>query len=268
MMFKLVNENNDVGKVSLVGSGPGDADLLTIKALRCIQTADIILYDRLVSEDVRALFPSDTPAFYVGKAMGNHCIPQEKLNELLVEKALKGFSICRLKGGDPFVFGRGGEEMLILRENGIEVEVIPGITSGIGAAAYSGIPVTHRGISQACTFVTAHAEKELMIDWQALAAVNHTLVFYMGLSKLPVITAQLTQHGLSANTPAALIENGCRDEQRVFTGTLSELEVMAKHNNLKSPSLIVVGQVVELAESLHWFGTLTSAQSQCTQLSA
>ncbi len=268
MMFKLVKQNNGVGKVSLVGSGPGDADLLTIKALRCIQSADIILYDRLVSEDIRALFPSTTPAFYVGKAMGNHCIPQDKLNELLIEKAQKGFSICRLKGGDPFVFGRGGEEMLALREQGIQVEVVPGVTSGIGAAAYSGIPVTHRGLSQSCTFVTAHAEKTLNIDWQALAKLNNTLVFYMGLNKLAEITTQLTQHGLAAHTPAALIENGCREEQRVFTGTLADLEAMAERNNLTSPSLIVVGQVVELAESLHWFGSLTTADSQLTQLSA
>lgn len=267
-MFKLVKQDSGVGKVSLVGAGPGDADLLTIKALRCIQTADIILYDRLVSEDIRSLFPASTPAFYVGKAMGNHCIPQDKLNELLVEKAQKGFNICRLKGGDPFVFGRGGEEMLVLKQAGIEVEVVPGVTSGIGAASYSGIPVTHRGLSQACTFVTAHAEKTLNIDWQALARLNHTLVFYMGLSKLPEIHQQLVAHGLAADTPAALIENGCRKEQRVFTGTVSNLEQLAKQHKLQTPTLVVVGQVVELAESLHWFGQLTSENSEWTQLSA
>ncbi|KMT65572.1 uroporphyrinogen-III C-methyltransferase [Catenovulum maritimum] len=267
-MFKLVKQNSGVGKVWLVGAGPGDADLLTIKALRAIQSADIILYDRLVSEDIRSLFPSNTPAFYVGKTMGNHCIPQDKLNELLVEKAQKGFNICRLKGGDPFVFGRGAEEMLVLRNSNIEVEVVPGVTAGIGAVAYAGIPVTHRGLSQACTFVTGHAEKEFNIDWQSLASLKSTLVFYMGLNKLPTITEQLLKHGLDANTPAALIENGCRNEQRVFTGKITDLEAMAKQNELQTPTLIVVGQVVELAESLQWYGTLTTEDSQWKQLSA
>ncbi|MER2490718.1 uroporphyrinogen-III C-methyltransferase [Catenovulum sediminis] len=267
-MFKLVTKDIGVGKVFLVGAGPGDADLITVKALRCIQTADIILYDRLVSDDIRSLFPATTPAFYVGKAMGHHCIPQDQLNALLIEKAQKGFSICRLKGGDPFVFGRGGEEMLALKQQGIEVEVVPGVTSGVGAAAYAGIPVTHRGTSQACTFITAHAEKELNVDWQALARLDHTLVFYMGLNKLPDIRQQLTTHGLAADTPAALIENGCRKEQRVFTGSVSDLEGLAKQHKLQSPTLVVIGHVVELAESLHWFGSLTSSNSEWTQLSA
>lgn len=267
-MFKLVKQNNSYGKVDLVGAGPGDADLLTIKALRSIQNADIILYDRLVSDEIRALFPSQTPAFYVGKTLGNHCIPQNKLNELLVEKAQQGFNICRLKGGDAFVFGRGGEEMLVLKQAGITVDVVPGITAGIGAAAYAGIPVTHRGISQACTFITGHAEKEFNIDWQALASLNSTLVFYMGLNKLPLITQNLLTHGLNANTPAALIENGCRQTQRVFTGKVTDLEHMAKQHELVSPTLIVVGHVVELAESLQWFGSLTTEDSNWKQLSA
>ncbi|AWB68326.1 uroporphyrinogen-III C-methyltransferase [Saccharobesus litoralis] len=243
------------GAVSLVGAGPGDADLLTVKALKSIQSADIIVYDNLVSADIRALFPSSALALYVGKAKGQHYLTQDEINNLLIDRAQQGYSICRLKGGDPFVFGRGGEEMLALKQAGIEVEIVPGITAGIGAAAYSGIPVTHRGISQGCTFVTAHGEKSLDLDWAALAHLDHTLVFYMGLSKLPMITGQLTQNGLSPDTPAALIERGCQQSQRTFTTTLAKLSDTALENKLQSPSLVVVGHVVSLAEPMHWFGT-------------
>ncbi|WP_017445847.1 uroporphyrinogen-III C-methyltransferase [Gayadomonas joobiniege] len=267
-MFKLVQPAPKHGTVTIVGAGPGDADLLTIKALRCIQSADIILYDRLVSQDIRDLFPTETPAFYVGKAAGNHCIPQAQLNQLLIEKAQKGYSICRLKGGDPFVFGRGGEEMLALHQAGIQVEVVPGVTAGVGAAAYSGIPVTHRGLAQACTFITGHGEKSLDVDWSSLAKMQHTLVFYMGLGNLADITKQLTHHGMCADMPAALIENGCRKDQRTFTGQLSNLEQIAKQHQLRSPTLIVIGRVVELAESLHWFASLTSTNAQIAQMTA
>lgn len=252
---KLNNHKTAFGTVSLVGAGPGDADLLTVKALKSIQTADIIVYDNLVSADIRALFPEHTLALYVGKAKGQHYLSQDEINDLLIDRAKQGYSVCRLKGGDPFVFGRGGEEMLALKQAGIEVEVVPGVTAGIGASSYAGIPVTHRGISQGCTFVTAHGEKSLDLDWAALARLEHTLVFYMGLSKLPLITGQLTQFGLSGNTPAALIEKGCQASQRVFITTLSELSETAQENQLQSPSLVVVGDVVNLAQPLHWFGS-------------
>ncbi len=257
-MNKSINnilDTSSYGLISLVGAGPGDADLLTVKALKCIQAADIIVYDNLVSDEIRTLFPADTLALYVGKAKGQHYLSQDEINDLLIDRAKQGFSICRLKGGDPFVFGRGGEEMLALKAEGISVEVVPGITAGIGASTYAGIPVTHRGVSQGCTFVTAHGEKSLDLDWQALAKLQHTLVFYMGLSKLPLINEQLSKHGLSVDTPAALIERGCQKSQRVFTTTLSELSNVAKEHDLQSPSLVVVGHVVSFAEPMHWFGS-------------
>lgn len=241
------------GKVSLVGAGPGDPELLTVKALKIIQNSDFILYDRLVSKEILELFPAKTPAMYVGKQKSNHSIPQDELNNLLVAKALQGLNICRLKGGDSFIFGRGGEEMLKLKSAGIEVEVVPGITAASGCTSYSGIPLTHRGISQGCTMVTAHGEKELNLNWEHLAKVDHTLVFYMGLSKSQMISNQLQHHGMSGSTPVALIENGCCPQQRVVRGLLQELPQLAERENVQSPALIVVGEVVNLADELAWF---------------
>jgi uroporphyrin-III C-methyltransferase len=241
------------GKVSLVGAGPGDPELLTVKALKIIKNSDFILYDRLVSKEIIELFPKKTPAMYVGKQKSNHSIPQDELNDLLVAKALQGLNICRLKGGDSFVFGRGGEEMLKLKNAGIEVEVVPGITAASGCTSYSGIPLTHRGISQGCTMVTAHGEKELNLNWEHLAKVDHTLVFYMGLSKSQMISNQLQHHGMSGSTPVALIENGCCPQQRVVRGLLQELPQLAERENVQSPALIVVGEVVNLADELAWF---------------
>ena len=241
------------GRVTLVGAGPGDPDLLTIKALKIIQNSDFILYDRLVSKEIIKLFPEKTPAMYVGKQKSNHSIPQDELNDLLVAKALQGLNVCRLKGGDSFVFGRGGEEMLKLKSAGIHVEVVPGITAASGCTSYSGIPLTHRGISQGCTMVTAHGEKELSLNWEHLAKVNHTLVFYMGLSKSLMISSQLQHHGMSGKTPVALIENGCCPNQRVVRGLLQELPQLAEQENIQSPALIVVGNVVNLADELSWF---------------
>jgi uroporphyrin-III C-methyltransferase len=243
------------GRVSLVGAGPGDAELLTVKALRCLQNAEVIIYDRLVSEAICALFPPTALALYVGKAKGEHSVPQESINDLLVEKARLGLNVCRLKGGDAFVFGRGGEEMLALKQAGIDVEVIPGITAAAGCTAYAGIPLTHRGLSQGCTFVTAHAEKELDIHWQSLAQLNHTLVFYMGLSKSQLISDELMAAGQSGNTPAAIIEHGCSSRQRVIQGQLNTLSQLVAKHQLQSPSLIVVGEVVSLADQLAWFNT-------------
>lgn len=240
------------GRVSLVGAGPGDPELLTVKALKIIKNSDFILHDRLISKEILKLFPSKTPKMYVGKQKNNHSIPQDELNDLLVAKALQGLNVCRLKGGDSFVFGRGGEEMLKLKNAGIEVEVVPGITAASGCTSYSGIPLTHRGISQGCTMITAHGEKELNLNWEHLAKIDHTLVFYMGLSKSQLISHQLQHHGMPSRTPIALIENGCCPQQRVIRGQLQELSQLIKRENVQSPALIVVGEVVKLADELAW----------------
>lgn len=238
------------GKVWLVGAGPGDAELLTLKALRAINEADIIFFDYLVSAEIRALFPKNTPARYVGKAKNQHSIAQQDLNQLLVEQALMGLKVCRLKGGDPFVFGRGGEELLELRSAGIDAEVVPGITSASGCSTYANIPLTHRGISQGCTFVTGHAEKSLDVNWNALAQLNHTLVFYMGLTRAEEIASQLLAGGLDASTPVAIIENGCRANQRDIITDLSDFPAAVLREQVQSPALILVGQVVNLKQQL------------------
>lgn len=241
------------GRATLVGAGPGDPDLLTVKALRTIQGADIILYDRLVSEEIRALFPVKTTALYVGKASGAPSISQGQINEILIAKTRQGLNVCRLKGGDSFIFGRGSEEMLELRRAGIEVDVVPGITSASGCSSYAGIPLTHRGVAQGCSLVTAQGDEELSINWKSLADSKHTLVFYMGLSRTELISRSLQEAGLEGQTPAALIENGCLATQRVIRGTLQELTAMAVREQLKSPALIVVGDVVSLSDELAWF---------------
>lgn len=238
------------GKVWLVGAGPGDADLLTIKAVKAIEAADIIFFDYLVSPEIRALFPKQTPALYVGKAKNQHSIAQEDLNQLLVDQALAGLNVCRIKGGDPFVFGRGGEELLELRKAGVQAEVVPGITSASGCSTYADIPLTHRGVSQGCTFVTGHAEKSLDVNWSALAQLNHTLVFYMGLTRAGDISGELLAAGLSAETPVAIIENGCRKNQRNIISTLKEFPEVVVQEQVQSPALIIVGHVVSLRDQL------------------
>lgn len=270
-----------LGRVILVGAGPGDPDLLTIKALRVIESSDFILYDRLVSKEIIALFPTKTPTMYVGKQKSNHSVPQDELNDLLVAKARQGLNVCRLKGGDSLIFGRGGEEILKLKSAGIEVELVPGITAASGCASYAGIPLTHRGISQGCTMVTAHGEKELNLNWEHLAKIDHTLVFYMGLSKSQLISTQLQIHGMSTTTPVALIENGCCPNQRVIRGQLHELPLLAERESVQSPALIIVGDVVNLADQLAWFsnnelstrefsnaGLLPKSRNQIQKLSA
>lgn len=262
------NSSCRLGLVSLVGAGPGDPDLLTVKALRVIEQADVIVYDNLVSTQIRTLFPDSAEHLYVGKIKGAHSLKQADINQLLIEKAQQGLNVCRLKGGDAFVFGRGGEEMLALKALGIEVQIVPGITAAAGCSSYAGIPLTHRGLAQGCTFVTAHAEKELSIKWQALAALDHTLVFYMGLSKAGLIETQLLQAGLDKQTPVAFIENGCCPEQRVITGTLQQLASLVAAHQIKSPSLIMVGKVVALTEQLQWINQQSSIDSAINQLSA
>ncbi len=239
------------GKVWLVGAGPGNADLLTIRALRAIENADLILFDQLVSDEIRALFPKQVPHFYVGKVKGQHSIEQQDLNALLVKKARAGLNVCRVKGGDPFVFGRGGEELLALLAAGVDAEVVPGITAASGCTTNAGIPLTHRGLAQGCTLVTAQGEKEAALNWQALASLNHTLVFYMGVSRAQWIAESLINAGLDTNTPAAVIENGCRHNQRVLVSDIANLPALIQLEAVTSPALIVVGQVVSLAATLH-----------------
>ena len=246
------------GCVALVGAGPGDADLLTVKALQWIKNSDVIFYDRLVSEEIRALFPSHVAAIYVGKAKSRHTVSQEALNSLLVRAAQQGLQVCRLKGGDPFVFGRGGEEMLELKAASVPVEVVPGITSGAGATAYAGIPLTHRGLTQGVSFVTAHGETDLHANWSALASSGHTLVFYMGLGSAELIAEKLVAAGLSVETPTAIIERGCTRAQRVLRASLRDMPALAHAENVTSPALIVVGQVVSLRDQLQWWPAFES----------
>lgn len=246
------------GKVYLVGAGTGDPELLTVKALRLIHSADVIFYDRLVSVAIRNMFPKHTPARYVGKARSRHSISQRELNRLMTMEAKKGLTICRLKGGDPFVFGRGGEEMLALRQSGIAVEVVPGITAASACASYAGIPLTHRGVAQACSLVAGHGQESLDIDWAALASMRQTIVFYMGLASADSISVNLIAHGLSPTTPVALVERGSTQEQRVVCGNLEVLPKLVVWHRIKSPALIVIGDVVNLAKELKWFTPILS----------
>lgn len=252
---------NNEGVVSIVGAGPGEFELLTLKAYQTINSADIIFYDNLVSDEIVKSFPQKTRTFFVGKSKKNHSVPQKKINQLLIQYANKGFRVCRLKGGDPFVFGRGSEEMLELIKSNIRVEVVPGITAASGCSSYAGLPLTHRGLSQGCTFVTGHAAKDLNLNWQALANLNHTLVFYMGLSQIGKIAHQLTASELSPDTPAAVIENGSTQYQRVFVGTVNTLEKIAFENDVQSPALIIIGKTVELRSQLDWFSSISADTS-------
>lgn len=240
------------GFVSLVGAGPGDPDLLTVKGYRVIQQAEVVVYDRLVSPEILALAGSDAEMIYVGKKLDYHCVPQDQINQLLVDKAKEGKRVVRLKGGDSFIFGRGGEELEELAEHGVRFEVVPGITAAAGATAYAGIPLTHRDHAQSVQFITGHVQKDgKEIEWQSLAQSNNTLVFYMGLKQCEYIAAKLLENGIDADMSCAIIENGTRREQRVFTGNLSDLARMAKE--AVSPALIVVGSVTSLHDKLKWF---------------
>lgn len=249
------------GIVTLVGAGPGDPDLLTVKAARAIGQAKLIVFDNLVSEEIRSLFPDTATKLYVGKAKGNHSLTQDEINQLLIKYAQSGVDVCRVKGGDAFVFGRGGEEMLLLAKKGISVDVIPGITAASGCSTYANIPLTHRGLAQGCTFITAHADKELTANWSALATLNQTLVIYMGLSKTEMISDALIANGMDVDTPVAFIENGCTQNQRVFTGRLAELTLLKEQNQIQSPALIVIGEVVTVANQMHWLEQLSERSS-------
>ncbi|MBT1428771.1 uroporphyrinogen-III C-methyltransferase [Dickeya dianthicola] len=234
-----------VGDVWLVGAGPGDAELLTLKALRAIQQADVVVHDRLVSADIMALVQPETLRIDVGKQQGHHALPQPQINQLLMELAQAGQRVVRLKGGDPFIFGRGGEEMDYLQQQGVTCHVVPGITAATGCAAAVGLPLTHRDCAQSVRFITGHArDGEPQLDWEMLGAGQQTLVFYMGLSHASRLCQKLIANGLPAGTPLAIIERGTQPEQRLLTGTLASLPTLMARYQPQSPSLLVVGDVV------------------------
>jgi len=244
------------GLVYLVGAGPGDPDLITIKGKNCIELADVLVYDYLASPALLAYAREDAELIYVGKKGGDHTLKQHEINQLLVDKAQSGRTVTRLKGGDPFIFGRGGEEIEVLVEAGISYEVVPGVTSAVAAPAYAGIPLTHRKFTSTLAFVTGHEDPQKAtssIDWQALATGIGTLVFFMGVKNLPNIVEQLTQHGMSADTLVALIRWGTTTRQRTVTGTLANIVQRAAAAKLKAPAIIVVGDVVGLRDTMQWF---------------
>jgi uroporphyrin-III C-methyltransferase/precorrin-2 dehydrogenase/sirohydrochlorin ferrochelatase len=286
------------GEVALVGAGPGDPGLLTLRALRALQNADVVLYDRLVSAEVLDLARRDADRIFVGKAAGEACISQEQINHLLVELAQQGKRVCRLKGGDPFIFGRGGEELQTLAAHGIRFEVVPGITAAAGCAAYAGIPLTHRDHAQALTFVTGHvkdgpggngseddrvsgidsdvaadkapdvapdnalemtSDTAKDMDWAAMARPGQTCVFYMGLAQLENIIARLREQGAPARRPAAVVQDGTRPTQRVVTGTLEDLAAKVRQAGMRSPAILIVGEAVGLQQTLHWFNAPRTA---------
>ncbi|MFN4062855.1 MAG: uroporphyrinogen-III C-methyltransferase [Parazoarcus communis] len=246
------------GHVYLVGAGPGDPELLTLRGARLVQGADVVVYDNLVSPAIVGLAPESAERIYVGKKAADHTLPQDEINRLLVRLAGEGKRVVRLKGGDPFIFGRGGEEMEVLVEAGVTVEVVPGVTAAAGIAAYAGIPLTHRDHAQSVVFTTGFLKDgALDLDWPMLARPGQTLVIYMGISRLAEICDQLVAHGLPATTPAGVVERGTTAAQRVVTGDLATLAERVKGAGIRPPALTVVGGVVGLYPRLAWFAAET-----------
>ena len=256
MLSKLINEAElrPGGEVYLIGAGPGDPDLMTFKALRLLQRADVVLYDRLVAPEIVELCRKDAERIFVGKARSNHAVPQQDINALLVEHAKQGRKVARLKGGDPFIFGRGGEEIEQLANESIPFQVVPGVTAAAGCASYAGIPLTHRDYAQSVRFVTGHLkDNSINLPWAELVHGHQTIVFYMGLVGLPVICEQLIAHGRSADTPIALVQQGTTRHQKVVVATLATMVEEVAKNPVKAPTLIIVGEVVSLREKLAWY---------------
>ncbi|OUS26534.1 uroporphyrinogen-III C-methyltransferase [Thalassotalea sp. 42_200_T64] len=238
------------GEVALIGAGPGDAELLTLKALRFIENADVIIYDRLVSNEILTLSPDNCHRIYVGKAIHKHCVSQDKINDTLVEWAQKGKKVVRLKGGDSFIFGRGSEEVNYLLEHNIASHVIPGLTAASGCTTYAGIPLTHRNIAHSCSFITGHFshDGELDLPWKNYANSTQTLVFYMGIKSVSTIAEQLIAHGRAATTPAAIIRKGTQNDQKVWRSTLATLPDLVANDEIEPPSLLVIGDVVNAVQ--------------------
>jgi uroporphyrin-III C-methyltransferase/precorrin-2 dehydrogenase/sirohydrochlorin ferrochelatase len=254
-----------MGEVYLVGAGPGDPDLLTFRALRLMQQADVVVYDRLVAEPILAMTRRDARRVYVGKERNNHAMRQEEINRLLADLAKEGHRVLRLKGGDPFIFGRGGEEIDTLAAEGVPFQVVPGITAASGCAAYAGIPLTHRDYAQSVTFVTGHLKDGTIdLNWPQLAQPHQTLVFYMGLIGLPVIVRELIAHGVSPQMPIALVQQGTTHMQRVYTGTLANILASVERDPPKPPTLVIVGEVVSLRDKLNWFNALGASTQGAT----
>ena len=246
--------NKNSGEVFLVGAGPGDPDLLTLRALHLIQKADVCIYDNLVSKEILELVRRDAHMIYAGKLRNNHTIEQKEINKLLVAYAKKGLRVLRLKGGDPFMFGRGGEEISELMAKKIKFQVVPGITAATGVSAYAGIPLTHRDYSQSCTFITGHEKNgELNINWNNLTNENQTIVIYMGLNSLPTIAQNLIDSGMRKNMPIALVQEGTTENQKVVVSTISRVNTKILKTDIQSPVIIIIGEVVKLRKTIKWF---------------